>query len=191
MNLFSPLFFVLDVESQSVSPWGYQGYTSSTRASVRAFGLIPSHHTMVGCGSDNPEGLWPWKPTHVWMLLCLNMTPGEETEGKGTGQDCPGRHVTCRWCNGKVKSRRSRCFWCFVARKYGGREEEADRLYAGEIPRFTGCKAPASSVLQCHESRRSVTIKSRCQYGDSQLLLLLNNLLIISFYLSSARTFAD
>lgn len=46
-------------------------------------GFFSTHHTMVGHGSDNPEALWPWKPTHVWMLLCLNMTPGEETERKG------------------------------------------------------------------------------------------------------------
>lgn len=61
----------------------------------------------------------------------------------------------------------------------------------GEIPRSTGSKASASSVLQCHGSRRLITIKSRCQYGDSQLLLLFNNLLIISFYLFSACAFAD
>lgn len=71
------------------------------------------------------------------MLLCLNMTPGEEEEER-TGQDRAVLGDTSRVgdVTGKRKAIGVTAFGVLLPKTY---EEEADRLYVGDFPQKSQC----------------------------------------------------
>lgn len=71
------------------------------------------------------------------MLLCLNMTPGEETERKGQDRTVLGDTSRVGDVTGRKKAEEKRicCFGVLVPKKL--RQKKADSLYVWSIPQTT------------------------------------------------------
>lgn len=130
VNQLFPFFFsfILDVESQILAHKAIIKATLVARehlCSPLGFFLYPSHH-------DGLRLKKSWGLVVIETHSCMNVTLFKHDSRRRhreerTGQECPGRHVTCGWCNKKVEEKKTRCFgaqkWC--------RQEEAERLCVG------------------------------------------------------------